>query len=109
ALCPADAAGRSIATALGTSGVAPRRSLDPGTPGQGGRLQQRTLATSLPPAAWTQPDAPGHLSANAPRGGVVGRVAADNRGHRCRSRLSQSIRVLERVHQMDRLAALGIP
>src|SRR2546428_2355653 len=49
-----------------------------------------------------------HLSSYASRRGTAQHHQTDHRSHRPGSRLPEPVRLFERLHQMDRLAALGI-
>src|SRR5688500_2582979 len=83
--------------------------MDPRAPGPRGRLQQRAPAPPLPPPTGPQPHAPGHLPAYAACLRTPDQHFTYHRSHRGGSRLPQSVRLLQRLHQMDRLAAIGVP
>src|SRR6266446_3521031 len=78
AFCQADATGRSAAITLGTSRGPSIRPLDAPAPGAGSGLQQRTSAPALPAATRPEPDAAGHLFANAARSRIVDDFGIDD-------------------------------
>src|ERR1017187_350833 len=98
----------SITTALGAGGGEFGGPLESRETGERGWLQQRASAPFVSAANGPQSDAPGDVHADAPRGGTARDHGTQHRVHLPGSRLQHVVRFFQRLHQVDRLAALGI-